>query len=80
MDELYGADVHAAGRLGGDDYVGVAGELACQDGLLLVAPERNAPGVRVRGPDVVGPEVLRGAPSRMTFGKIQPNRELGGSS
>ncbi len=50
VDELYGADVHAAGRLGGDDDVGVARELAREDGLLLVAArERAGPRVRDRG-------------------------------
>src|SRR5918995_1044735 len=62
VDELYRADVHAAGRLGGDDHAGVARELAGEDGLLLVAPRQGAgPGVRVGWPDVVGPEVFCGA-------------------
>src|SRR5918998_3228462 len=62
VNELYGAHVHAAGRLGGYDDAGVAGELASQDGLLLVsARERAGPGVRVGGPDVVRAQRLRGA-------------------
>ena len=48
MDELYRPDVHAAGRLGGDDHVQVAGELAGEDSLLLVTTgERTRPRVRV---------------------------------
>ena len=58
----------------------VAGELAGEDGLLLVTTgERTRPRVRVGGPDVVCPEVFA-ARRRMTFGKIQPHLELGGSS
>src|SRR3712207_4099729 len=62
VDELYGAHVHAAGRLGGYDDAGVAVELAREDGLLLVsARERAGSGVRVRGPDVVSAQRLGGA-------------------
>ena len=62
MDELYGAHVHAAGRLGGDDDARVAGELAGEDGLLLIAPREGAgAGVGVGWPDVVGAQGLGGA-------------------
>ena len=76
MDELYGADVHAAGRLGGDDDAGVARELAREDGLLLVAAREGAgPRVRVGWPDVVGAQGLGGARGAWRSGRSNPTCE-----
>src|SRR5919199_534355 len=62
VDELDRPHVHAAGRLGGDDHAGVAGELAGDDGLLLVpSGEGASPGFWVGRTHVVGAEVLGGA-------------------
>ena len=53
VDELDGAHVDAAGGLGGDEHLQVAGELAGHDDLLLVAARQRADGgLRALGADV----------------------------
>src|SRR5918997_5400417 len=76
VDELYRPHVHAPGRLGGDDHARVAGELAGEDGLLLVPSREGAsPGVGVRGTNVVCAEVLGGAAAHDLREDPTPPRE-----
>jgi hypothetical protein len=59
VDELDGADVHAAGGLRGEQDVEVAPHLARDDDLLLIAARQRARREeRIGGADVEGPDLL----------------------
>ena len=77
VDELGRTDVQAARRLGGEQDAWVAGDLACDDDLLLVsARERRGAGRRGAAADVELLQELTRA-REQPLGLSQPKREAG---
>ena len=78
VDELDRADVEPARRLGGDQHLRVALDLAREDHLLLVAAgERRRRGVVGPPPRTSNSRISRRARSISRRGKSQPKRESG---